>query len=78
MDFVCEHDNLLDEDGNKKPVKKGKNPLSSPGSYKELNPSIFDSKLYQSTKDNFYWLIIKLDKDYFKNKINLASSKDEL
>ena len=73
--MACQHDSLLDADGNRKPAKKGRNPLASPGSYEEMNPSIFDSKLFQSSKDDFYWLIIKLRKDYFKKRLIEAARK---
>ena len=74
-DVACEHESLLDADGNKKPGKKGKNPLSSPGAYEEMSPTMFDSRIFQSSKDDFYWLIIKLRKDYFKNKLIGADRK---
>lgn len=76
-DFVCEHENLLDADGNLKDPKPPKNPISSPGVYEEIDSSAFNSKLFHSSKDDFYWLVIKLRKDYFNQKLKM-DEKDEL
>ena len=76
-DFVCEHENLLDADGNLKKPKFAKNPISSPGVYEQIDTSAFNSKLFHSSKDDFYWLVIKLRKDYFHEKLK-ADEKDEL